>query len=206
MTSKLHALMTDVRLGLLIPAVALSVLLLAGFAYLRWRPVSAPHLNRVSFRLLVYAMIANVIVGIIALIPMTDHSPGCSFFAFLDGGVGGIFVWLWTRGSLPRRLSWTKTDAALHMRPPLKMAASRRQQNYYSNEAPTSAALLASTSSTSAAPAAFNSAPCAAIHAPCSASVSHNANTRTLSPCGPKTVTQCINAAPSSFASREPTS
>ncbi|KAJ7889029.1 hypothetical protein B0H13DRAFT_2341692 [Mycena leptocephala] len=86
MTSKqkqLRALMTDVRLGLEIPAVALSVLLLAGFAYLRWRPVSAPHLNRVSFRLLVYAMIANVIVGIIALIPMTEHSPGCSFFAFL---------------------------------------------------------------------------------------------------------------------------
>ncbi|KAJ6450884.1 hypothetical protein C8R45DRAFT_946496 [Mycena sanguinolenta] len=73
----------DVRLGLLIPAVALSVLLLAGFAYLRWRPVSAPVLNRVSFRLLVYAMIANVIVGIIALIPMTEHSPGCSFYAFL---------------------------------------------------------------------------------------------------------------------------
>ncbi|KAJ7734451.1 hypothetical protein B0H16DRAFT_1892477 [Mycena metata] len=84
MTSKLlRVLKTDVRFGLLIPAVALSVLLLAGFAYLRWRPISAPHLNRVSFRLLVHAMIANVIVGIIALIPMTDHSPGCSFYAFL---------------------------------------------------------------------------------------------------------------------------
>ncbi|KAJ6572389.1 hypothetical protein DFH09DRAFT_1152860 [Mycena vulgaris] len=84
MTSKqLRTLMIDVRLGLLIPAVALSVLLLAGFAYLRWRPVSAPHLNRVSFRLLVYAMIANVVVAIIALTPMTEHSPGCSFFAFM---------------------------------------------------------------------------------------------------------------------------
>ncbi|KAJ6533397.1 hypothetical protein DFH09DRAFT_1370030 [Mycena vulgaris] len=84
MTSKqLRTLMIDVRLGLLIPAVALSVLLLAGFAYLRWRPVSAPHLNRVSFRLLVYAMIANVVVAIIALTPMTEHSPGCSLFAFM---------------------------------------------------------------------------------------------------------------------------
>jgi hypothetical protein len=49
----------DVTLGLSIPGVALSVSLLAAIAFLQWNPVSRPYLDRVSFRLLVYALVAK---------------------------------------------------------------------------------------------------------------------------------------------------
>ncbi|KAJ7187732.1 hypothetical protein GGX14DRAFT_702082 [Mycena pura] len=61
--------------GVCIPGVALSVLLLAAVAYLQWNPASRPHLNRVSFRLLLYALIAK-----------RQHGPICSFTAFLGAG------------------------------------------------------------------------------------------------------------------------
>ncbi|KAJ6464692.1 hypothetical protein DFH09DRAFT_547836 [Mycena vulgaris] len=86
MSSKQHhllAIINDVMLGVSIPGVALSVLLLAAFAYLAWNPVSRPHLNRISFRLIVYAMISNVIYGILMSINVTVPSPACSFVAFL---------------------------------------------------------------------------------------------------------------------------
>ncbi|KAJ6539887.1 hypothetical protein DFH09DRAFT_1368687 [Mycena vulgaris] len=88
MSSKqLHllAIIHDVMLGVAITGVALSVLLLAAFAYLAWNPISRPHLNRVSFRLIVYAIIskyAAVIFSLQIFIDLTP-SPVCSFFAFL---------------------------------------------------------------------------------------------------------------------------
>ncbi|KAJ6542181.1 hypothetical protein DFH09DRAFT_1368162 [Mycena vulgaris] len=87
MSSKHHhllALINDVMLGVSIPGVALSVLLLAAFAYLAWNPISRPHLNRVSFRLIVYAIISNVIYGILMTINMTGPGPACSLVAFLS--------------------------------------------------------------------------------------------------------------------------
>ncbi|KAJ7909815.1 hypothetical protein B0H13DRAFT_2329957 [Mycena leptocephala] len=68
-----------------IPGVTLSVLFLTVVAYLQWNPVSRPHLNRISFRLLVYALIANVVFGsqMLVLVWMKEPSPGCSIVAFL---------------------------------------------------------------------------------------------------------------------------
>ncbi|KAJ6537671.1 hypothetical protein B0H19DRAFT_372831 [Mycena capillaripes] len=84
-SSKHHllALVNDVTLGVSIPGVALSILLLAGIAYLQWHPVSRPHLDRVSFRLLVYALVANLVFGTMMFPDMKETTPGCSFVAFL---------------------------------------------------------------------------------------------------------------------------
>ncbi|KAJ7604310.1 hypothetical protein DFH06DRAFT_1391233 [Mycena polygramma] len=71
-----------VKLGVSTPGVALSVLLLFLIAYLLWNPVSRPCLDRVSFRLLSYALVANVIVGATTLPNMKETTPGCSVVAF----------------------------------------------------------------------------------------------------------------------------
>ncbi|KAJ7926234.1 hypothetical protein B0H13DRAFT_1862504 [Mycena leptocephala] len=84
-SEKFPELVEDVTLGLSIPGVALSVLLLAAIAFLQWNPVSRPYLDRVSFRLLVYALVANVIFGSLMFFNMKETSPGCSFVAFLYG-------------------------------------------------------------------------------------------------------------------------
>ncbi|KAJ7465902.1 hypothetical protein FB451DRAFT_1261303 [Mycena latifolia] len=74
-----------VLLGVTIPTLALSGLLLVAFAYLAWNPASRPHLNRVSFRLLVYAIISNIVCSLVLLRKnqnMMGHA-ACSFVAFL---------------------------------------------------------------------------------------------------------------------------
>jgi hypothetical protein len=55
----LPSLCRDVTFGVSIPGVALSVLLLIAIAYLQWNTCSRPYLNRVSFRLLTYALVAK---------------------------------------------------------------------------------------------------------------------------------------------------
>ncbi|KAJ7849570.1 hypothetical protein B0H13DRAFT_2402563, partial [Mycena leptocephala] len=72
-----------VILGLAIPGVVLSGLLLVAIAFLQWNPVSRPYLDRVSFRLLVYALIGNVIFGSVMLPPLKGPSPACTLVAFL---------------------------------------------------------------------------------------------------------------------------
>ncbi|KAJ6539835.1 hypothetical protein DFH09DRAFT_1176099 [Mycena vulgaris] len=71
--------------ALVIPGVCLTFIVLCTSAYASWHPVSRQHLNRVSFRLLVYALIANLIFGIAFLngTLATGPSVGCSFEAFL---------------------------------------------------------------------------------------------------------------------------
>ncbi|KAJ7926254.1 hypothetical protein B0H13DRAFT_2313821 [Mycena leptocephala] len=71
----------DVKLAASITGVALSVSFLAAVAYLQWNSVSRPHLNRVSFRLLVPFL--SVVFGVRTLVSMNETSPGCSFAAFL---------------------------------------------------------------------------------------------------------------------------
>ncbi|KAJ7627977.1 hypothetical protein DFH06DRAFT_1226818 [Mycena polygramma] len=86
---QLRAIFRDVELGVSIPGVALTVLLLSAIAYLQWNPVSRPHLNRVSFRLLVYALAGNVVLGS-TLFPNVDQSTpdsGCRLLSFL-----GVFA------------------------------------------------------------------------------------------------------------------
>ncbi|KAJ6574401.1 hypothetical protein B0H19DRAFT_1254109 [Mycena capillaripes] len=62
-------------LGLTIPDVALTATLLIIYAYLAWNPISRKHLNRVSFRLLVYALLANLIFGIVYCMATLNASP-----------------------------------------------------------------------------------------------------------------------------------
>ncbi|KAJ6522367.1 hypothetical protein DFH09DRAFT_1191773 [Mycena vulgaris] len=74
-------------LGILIPGIVLSAIVLMAFAYTASQRRSRPHLHRVSFRLLVYALVSNFILGF-TLIPMEmlitgPISPaGCTFAAF----------------------------------------------------------------------------------------------------------------------------
>ncbi|KAJ7304670.1 hypothetical protein DFH08DRAFT_976663 [Mycena albidolilacea] len=77
--------MNHLILGLGIPGTCLAFLVLCAYAYAAWHPVSKHHLNRVSFRLLIYALLANLTFGITLLIG--TQTPGvtsyCSFVAFL---------------------------------------------------------------------------------------------------------------------------
>ncbi|KAJ7187731.1 hypothetical protein GGX14DRAFT_580838 [Mycena pura] len=57
----LFEILDHVTRGVCIPGVALSGLLLVAVAYLQWNPASRPHLNRVSFRLLLYALITKCV-------------------------------------------------------------------------------------------------------------------------------------------------
>ncbi|KAJ7920860.1 hypothetical protein B0H13DRAFT_2318916 [Mycena leptocephala] len=69
-------------LGASIPGVILTVLLLAVIAYLQWNPVSRPHIDRVSFRLLIYGLGANIVLSSTMFLNMKETAPGCSLLAF----------------------------------------------------------------------------------------------------------------------------
>ncbi|KAJ7807764.1 hypothetical protein B0H14DRAFT_3874949, partial [Mycena olivaceomarginata] len=86
----LLALIADVTFGVSIPGVALSVLLLITIAYLRWNNCSRPYLNRVSFRLLTYALVANGALGSLMFTKERKEGVSCMFFAFV-GVVGPMF-------------------------------------------------------------------------------------------------------------------
>ncbi|KAJ7257151.1 hypothetical protein C8J57DRAFT_1649406 [Mycena rebaudengoi] len=49
----------ELILGILIPGIVLSAMVLMAFAYTAWQRRSRPHLHRVSFRLLVYATVSK---------------------------------------------------------------------------------------------------------------------------------------------------
>ncbi|KAF7365741.1 hypothetical protein MVEN_00447900 [Mycena venus] len=87
---RLLALIADVTFGVSIPGVALSVLLFIAIAYLRWNPCSRPYLNRVSFRLLTYALVANAALGSLMFTKERKEGASCMFFAFV-GVVGPMF-------------------------------------------------------------------------------------------------------------------
>ncbi|KAJ6535864.1 hypothetical protein DFH09DRAFT_1283969 [Mycena vulgaris] len=76
---------TWVILALILPGAGLTIIVLALCAYAAWNPVSRKHLDRVSFRLLVYALLANLIFGVVFPIGMLDVHPGwqCDFVSFL---------------------------------------------------------------------------------------------------------------------------
>ncbi|KAJ7319434.1 hypothetical protein DFH08DRAFT_1035277 [Mycena albidolilacea] len=79
----LLTVINDVTLGASIPGVALSILILSTIAYLQWNTVSRPHLDRVSFRLLIYALVANVVFGSLMFANMKETTSGCSLVGFL---------------------------------------------------------------------------------------------------------------------------
>ncbi|KAJ6603542.1 hypothetical protein DFH09DRAFT_1124563 [Mycena vulgaris] len=77
----------DLIRGILIPGIVLSAMVLMAFAYTALQRRSRPHLHRVSFRLLVYALASNFILSV-TLIPMENlmtgppSSAGCTIAAF----------------------------------------------------------------------------------------------------------------------------
>ncbi|KAJ7359458.1 hypothetical protein DFH08DRAFT_952592 [Mycena albidolilacea] len=70
MSPRLHtpipfdAHISDLVTGFSIPSIVFTMLILGAYAWTAWNPVSRPHLNRVSFRLLVYALVANLAYGV----------------------------------------------------------------------------------------------------------------------------------------------
>ncbi|KAJ7502154.1 hypothetical protein B0H11DRAFT_2223629 [Mycena galericulata] len=78
----LDAHLQDVILTFGIMGIVLPALWLFGIAYAAWNPVSRHHLNRVSFRLLVCALISNLIFAASSIPVFSGPSAGCSFMAF----------------------------------------------------------------------------------------------------------------------------
>ncbi|KAJ6557502.1 hypothetical protein B0H19DRAFT_1147981 [Mycena capillaripes] len=78
----LDAHLNDVVLAFQIAGVVLPASLLLAIAYAAWNPLSRHHLNRVSFRLLVCALIANLIFAGSSIPTFSGPSAGCSFMAF----------------------------------------------------------------------------------------------------------------------------
>ncbi|KAJ7138190.1 hypothetical protein C8R44DRAFT_976014 [Mycena epipterygia] len=76
----------DLMIGLASAGLALTAIVLLAFAYTAWNRTSRRHLNRVSFRLLVYAMYtasSMMFAGSLLPIPaITGPSGACTFAAF----------------------------------------------------------------------------------------------------------------------------
>lgn len=70
-------------LGITIPGVLLSTLLLSSIAYLALKRVSRKHLNRVSFRVLIYALISNLLFMILVFVDMAEIPHACGPVSFL---------------------------------------------------------------------------------------------------------------------------
>ncbi|KAJ7441657.1 hypothetical protein B0H11DRAFT_2292337 [Mycena galericulata] len=70
--------------GVIIPGMVLTGLVLLAFGYTALNLSSRPHLNRVSFRLLVYAMVSNIFYSADFLIHPRGPTPGCTFYAFFS--------------------------------------------------------------------------------------------------------------------------
>ncbi|KAJ7087636.1 hypothetical protein B0H15DRAFT_842694 [Mycena belliarum] len=64
--------------------IVLMMIVLVTFAYMAWNPISRPYLNRVSFRLLVYALITNLLwlASSLPMLFITGPGPACTFVAF----------------------------------------------------------------------------------------------------------------------------
>ncbi|KAJ7758990.1 hypothetical protein DFH07DRAFT_447618 [Mycena maculata] len=80
--NSLDAHMEDVVLTLGIAGIVLPASLLLAIACAAWNPISRLHLNRVSFRLLVCSLIANLIFAATSIPTFSGPSAGCSFMAF----------------------------------------------------------------------------------------------------------------------------
>ncbi|KAJ7714382.1 hypothetical protein B0H16DRAFT_1772867 [Mycena metata] len=83
----LDAHIPDIALAFNTTGIVLTALLLLAVAYAAWNPVSRLHLNRVSFRLLVCALISNLIFAATSIPTFSGPSAGCSFMAFLGLGI-----------------------------------------------------------------------------------------------------------------------
>ncbi|KAK7055811.1 hypothetical protein R3P38DRAFT_3565632 [Favolaschia claudopus] len=75
----------QIILGLIIPGMALTTVLLILSAYATWNPKSRRYLDRVSFRLLVYALVAHIVFGVVFTVGALTAYPGwqCNFLSFM---------------------------------------------------------------------------------------------------------------------------
>ncbi|KAJ7739983.1 hypothetical protein DFH07DRAFT_70870 [Mycena maculata] len=73
----------DLITAFAVAAIVFILLTLGAYAWAAWNPTSRPHLNRVSFRLLVYALVANLMyVSMMISGARVGAGAGCSFNAF----------------------------------------------------------------------------------------------------------------------------
>ncbi|KAF8203378.1 hypothetical protein K438DRAFT_2015130 [Mycena galopus ATCC 62051] len=81
--------LAQVILGLIIPGLTLTTALLALCGYAAWNPASRRYLDRVSFRLLIYALVAHLVFGITFTVSSLIAYPGwhCDFFMFVTSFV-----------------------------------------------------------------------------------------------------------------------
>ncbi|KAF7357081.1 hypothetical protein MSAN_01302200 [Mycena sanguinolenta] len=79
-------IVAQVLLVLLTPGIGLTSLLLGLYAYAAWKPVSRRYLDRVSIRLLTYALVAHLCFGILFTIGALTDLPGrrCALLSFLS--------------------------------------------------------------------------------------------------------------------------
>ncbi|KAJ7321922.1 hypothetical protein DFH08DRAFT_357041 [Mycena albidolilacea] len=77
-------ILTRVIVGLIAPGFGLTVVLLALFKYVAWNPVSRRYVDRVSFRLLTYALIAHLVFCVTFPVSSLNVHPGwqCDLLAF----------------------------------------------------------------------------------------------------------------------------
>ncbi|KAF8198681.1 hypothetical protein K438DRAFT_1966645 [Mycena galopus ATCC 62051] len=75
---------TRVIVGLMAPGFGLTAVLLAFFKYAAWNPVSRRYVDRVSFRLLTYALIAHLVFCVIFPVSNLNVHPGspCGLLSF----------------------------------------------------------------------------------------------------------------------------
>ncbi|KAJ6530974.1 hypothetical protein DFH09DRAFT_1409648 [Mycena vulgaris] len=76
---------SQIMLGVLTVGLALTIAVLGLYAYVAWHPTSRKYLDRVSFRLLVYALLAHLVFGITLPLCILNAYPGwgCNLVAFL---------------------------------------------------------------------------------------------------------------------------
>ncbi|KAJ6530978.1 hypothetical protein DFH09DRAFT_1409657 [Mycena vulgaris] len=84
-SSSTLSLCSQVILGLIIVGIALTIAVLVLYAYVAWHPTSRRYLDRVSFRLLVYALLAHLVYGINFPITILNAHPGwsCNLVSFI---------------------------------------------------------------------------------------------------------------------------
>ncbi|KAJ6503730.1 hypothetical protein C8R45DRAFT_1185620 [Mycena sanguinolenta] len=77
---------TQVALGLIIPGLGLTTVLLILYGYAAWNHVSRQYLDRVSFRLLTYALVAHLCFGVSVIIGalVPDLRRRCALLSFLS--------------------------------------------------------------------------------------------------------------------------
>ncbi|KAJ7120026.1 hypothetical protein C8R44DRAFT_981986 [Mycena epipterygia] len=80
-----NQIFSQVVLGLVIAGTSLTAALLILYGYTAWNPVSRRYLDRVSFRLLVYALLAHLVFGIVLVVGILTPYPTwrCPLVAFL---------------------------------------------------------------------------------------------------------------------------